>query len=135
MTQQRKALLGMHNEYYGASIADALASAGYDVTEVDSVDGMLEKMGVHADSSPDAPPVNHFQKYMMDANLGHAGAASHEPASRIYRHIHADVKNGKIQFLAVSALPTVVQETNEEGIPCKEKVEIYAVLEFIENSS
>jgi hypothetical protein len=117
----KKALLGLHGDYGWKNIFE---SEGYIVEEADSVDRMLEKMGIPKDSQPDCAPANHFDVYFMNTNLGFSNMPVYEPAERIYRHVKKDAEAGNIRFMSASANIDAVENGQKAGIPCVDITEL-----------
>jgi hypothetical protein len=130
----KKALIGFHDQDsvdWREIVGEELAYRGYSVESVDSVDAMLEKMGIAADAAPDASPANAFDLYMMDANLGNKGGADSGPAGRFYAHARADCEAGRSKFMAFSEKAECVEDAQKKGAPCAYKTEMFDFLETV----
>ena len=80
-----KALLGFHKENnFGKIVEVEMGFIGYTAERVDSVDEMLEKMGIAKDSAPETHPTNLYEACLMDINLGDPGSTDVEPLKIIY---------------------------------------------------
>ena len=118
----KKALLAIHDKDLSSALEDSLRGRGsFDVTVANSVDQMLELMGLSQDSPPDAAPINHFDLYCMDTNLGSPTTLSYKPAEDIYRHVRDLVKRGEVQFVAITGKSNLVAAASGVGIPCYDK--------------
>lgn len=121
----KKALFGAHDSYPSSvEFLEILAKTlkkSYDVTIVESVDAMLEKMGIPFGSSSITPPENHFDLYIMEVNQGYPGGKTFEPASIIYQHVKDLVENGTVKFVAISGTSEAIEAAKSAGIPCIDK--------------
>jgi len=130
MTIDKTALLGYHNS--GGMELDTirLQKAGYAVTTADSLDGMLEKMGIRQ-GSQNAVPTNKFGVYIMDLNLGKPGSESYSPAEIIYNFVRSDVESGQAVFMGLSGNDFTVTHAKIAGIPCIGNTEFDKFDEFL----
>jgi len=97
---------------------------GYEVVGVDSVEKMLEEMGIPEGASPDAEPVNKFRLYLMDTNLEKPMANTYEPVSRVYPHVREDVEKKEAYFMSITGNAILRSEAEKAGIPCASGPEI-----------
>jgi len=110
-----------------------LEAIGFAVTAAQSIDGMIDAMGIPPESDPNVPPLNTFNLYLMDLNLGSPNGGSYGPALRVYRHIQSGVAQGHVRFLAISGNSNVVGEARKAGIPC-ERTGSFNLYEFLEQT-
>jgi len=129
MTENPKALLGMHEPEWKAVYTRRLQRQGYEVLTAQTVDEMKSAMGV----SEVGRPQNPFQLYMMDANLGFPGADTYDPAKEIFELIRPDFDSGLIKFLAITGNPDVVAGATGEGIPCFNKGKSQEITDYLTN--
>jgi len=124
----KRALLGFHGESdeFFVELGLQLDFEGYlEWERVNSVDEMLEKMGLSADSIPDMAPQKPYDLYVMDVNLGSPNSTSYSQAAAVYEHVKEAVKAGEARFLAVSANEEAVKAAKEAGIPCCDKMKTF----------
>ena len=118
-----KALLALHDPKYKAMVIDVCGMFDYETNTTDSLDGMLEIMGVNRED-PSSQPQQHYDLYIMDINLGKSGVDDISPAQEVYGHVKQLVDDGKVKFVAMSAIPKIVQHGNEAGIPTIDSVDL-----------
>ena len=128
------ALLGLHNVMLNETSTMTLKAIGFRVTTTQSIDRMIEAMGIPKGGDPNIPPNNTFDVYLMDLNLGSPNGRSYEPALRVYRHIQSDVAQGNVKFLAISGNSDVVREAKLIGIPC-DRLGSFNLYEFLDKSA
>ncbi len=103
----KRALVGLHNSLVERATIRILSRAGFSVTAVSDLDGMLS---AHRDNGP-------FDAYCMDANLGTEGGPSYEPATEMYDAVEQDVAAGTSRFVAVTGHERLVEQMEADGIP------------------
>ena len=134
MDEKPKALLAMHDERWQKIFTRSLNRAGYEVISAQSVDEMLEKMGIPQNAGPAASPINQFIWYIMDTNLGSPNNYSYEPVLRIYRHIQDSVEKKEVYFMSLTGNNQSINEAKKAGIPCMDKCDGADLTDIIENS-
>ena len=102
-------------------IGKIAAEKGYqDPVFVYSQDEMLEQMGVPPQSTPDYPAPNHFDTYLMEANLNASDGEDITPILGIQLHIQTTIENGTTRLIGMSGGNAVVY-AQEAGINCISK--------------
>jgi hypothetical protein len=113
----KEILLGLHDPGTFDTYKMFFELSGFSVTGASSLDEMLEKMGIPKDAGADTAPINHYDAYIMDTNLGDLAGPSYEPAQRIYRHIKQSVENEGVKFMSVTGSDEAFSGAKEHGIP------------------
>lgn len=112
----RKVLLGLHNKPLREMLKTNIELQGGVVTEAETLDAMLDAMGVR-DIAADAIPQNHFDVYLMDLNLGSPNAPSCDSAQAVYRHVQGEVETGRVKFLGISGNETTLEIAAKYVLP------------------
>ena len=115
-----KILSALHDPHYAKSTNDFLRMLDHEVTEVATLDEMLDSMGLTTESLPNEPPKQEFDVYLMDANLSSKdndtfGKDTYEPAEEILEHIKPYVESGQIKFIPISGNCALVKRAKKEG--------------------
>ncbi len=134
MSDKPKALVFLHGESMRALLGYLLPSCGYEIEYADSVDDMLEKMGIQEGSEPDRLPEKQFSRYILDVNDVKDGQ-TFSNAHRLYGHVeslhdeNAAVGQGT-KYVAVSALEGTVAKAKAEcpGMPVMTKDNLASML-------
>jgi hypothetical protein len=113
--ERKKALLGFHDPDVLKAFSD-LVGFEYDVTAVDTLDKMIDEMGLTSTDDKNAPPKNPFDVYLMDTNLGNGDSC--EPAEIIYNYVKSHIEQGRSKYMSFTGSTSLKQEALEKGIPC-----------------
>ncbi len=108
MDDNYNALIKLADVGYEKMISQRSEGIGYAITKVNSLDDMLVKMGLSAESAPNQPPANPFTLYFMDLSL---------TALKMYEHVSESVKNEQSIFIAVSNNTEEIDIARSMGIP------------------
>ena len=113
----KKLLLGLHDPETLEIYKMYLEDSGFSVTGVSSLEEILEKMGIPENAEPNMSPVNHYDAYVMDTNLGNFAGPSYEPALRIYQHVKQSVEEKGVKFMSVTGNDEAFSGAKKHGIP------------------
>ncbi|MDP3882288.1 MAG: hypothetical protein Q8Q31_05415 [Nanoarchaeota archaeon] len=127
---QEKALVAFHSNLAG-SLTPSLERKGYEVTVANTVDEMLQYMGLSPLDSPERKPPVSFRYYMMDTNLGFENGPTCDPASKIYSHIRTEVESGQVGFLSLTENNTAIRLAQEAKIPVVKKTDADGLIDFL----
>lgn len=129
MGEQRKALVAFHSDL-GISMAGLFEDMGYEVSEVHTLEDMLENMGLPRNADANSKPTVHFDFYVMDTNLGIFNGATCEPAERVYNFIREEVEEQRAQFMSFTGNDNAEKLAREKGIPVISKTDYKKSIAF-----
>lgn len=110
MPENKRALLGIHDDLLAGSISATLEMEGYCVRTVCTAKDMLEEACKRQ-----------YTVYIMDVNLGKPGKTDVQPAADVYEAVKLQVENGVSRFMALSGSGPTVAAARAMGIPITEK--------------
>jgi len=128
----RRALIATHDSL-GRAYARRFQRNGYEVVLASDIDEIFTAMGITRDSPPETVPVNMFEKYLMDLNLGSPGSPDITPARLVYAHLRTSIEQGRVKFLGVSGNSVTRENARAEGIPARDICDSYSIDEFVKS--